>query len=201
MCYVLCTGSGNYRRSGLYAVLHSPVTSQPRHSACRRIAGGRGISRDRQRKGFHNQNMSTEQDPPAEFRPLLQDTLAAPRLSASKVTHLSRLALHNVAHDHSIVTTLYKLNAALPPASQSRISSLYVFDAIARAAKSAVNKGVGKELTNERGKGTQASLLLKLEGVVASWVDGMIDDGKGGVWVEGRVGRFSAITLDIRARS
>ncbi|KIR80410.1 protein NRD1 [Cryptococcus gattii EJB2] len=130
--------------------------------------------------------MSTEQDPPAEFRPLLQDTLAAPRLSASKVTHLSRLALHNVAHDHSIVTTLYKLNAALPPASQSRISSLYVFDAIARAAKSAVNKGVGKELTNERGKGTQASLLLKLEGVVASWVDGMIDDGKGGVWVEGR---------------
>ncbi|KAE8538913.1 hypothetical protein D1P53_005281 [Cryptococcus gattii VGV] len=130
--------------------------------------------------------MSTEQDSPAEFHSLLQDTLAAPRLSASKVTHLSRLALHNVAHDHAIVTTLYKLNAALPSASQSRISSLYVFDAIARAAKSAVNKGVGKGRTNERGKGTQASLLLKLEGVVASWVDGMIDDGKGGVWVEGR---------------
>lgn len=29
----------------------------------------------------------------------------------------------------------------------------------------------------------------------------MIDDGKGGVWAEGRVGRFSAVTLDIRATS
>lgn len=135
--------------------------------------------------------MSPPDDSPAGFHALLHDTLAAPRLSASKVSQLSRLALHNVAHDHRIVTTLYKLNAALPPASPSRISSLYVFDAVARAAKAAVSKGVGTELTNERGKGTQASLLRKLEGVVASWVDGMIDDGKRGVWVEGRVRRVT----------
>lgn len=141
--------------------------------------------------------MSPPDGPPAGFDALLHDTLAAPRLSASKVAQLSRLALHHVAHDHHIVTTLYKLNAALPPASHSRISSLYVFDAIARAAQSAASKGVGKELTNERGKGTQASLLRKLEGVVASWVDGMIDDGKGGVWIEGRVRSFRAVTLDI----
>lgn len=184
----------------MYCTPPCDVTAPPQRMSpnCR---GGEGFLSTGKGRDSTNQNMSAEQDSPAEFHSLLQDTLAAPRLSASKVTHLSRLALHNVAHDHSIVTTLYKLNAALPPASQSRISSLYVFDAIARAAKSAVNKGVGKELTNERGKGTQASLLLKLEGVVASWVDGMIDDGKGGVWVEGRVGRSSAVTLDIRATS
>lgn len=144
--------------------------------------------------------MSPPDGPPAGFDALLHDTLAAPRLSASKVAQLSRLALHHVAHDHHIVTTLYKLNAALPPASHSRISSLYVFDAIARAAQSAASKGVGKELTNERGKGTQATLLRKLEGVVASWLDGMIDDGKGGVWIEGRVRNFRAVTLDIVLR-
>lgn len=198
---MLCTGSGN-NKSGLYvlALLACDVTSPPQRMSpnCR---GGGGFLPTGKGMDSTNQNMSTEQDSPAEFHSLLQDTLAAPRLSASKVTHISRLALHNVAHDHAIVTTLYKLNAALPPASQPRISSLYVFDAIARAAKSAVNKGVGKELTNERGKGTLASLLLKLEGVVASWVDGMIDDGKGGLWVQGRVGRFTAVTLDIRATS
>jgi hypothetical protein len=30
-------------------------------------------------------------------------------------------------------------------------------------------------------------MLKKLEAVVGSWVTGMVDDGKGGVWVEGKV--------------
>ncbi len=71
-----------------------------------------------------------------------------------------------------MVSSFLRLNKSLPPAGQSRISSLYVFDAIARA-----NKGV----TGRDG------LLLKMEGVVDSWVNDMCEDGKGGVWAEGRV--------------
>jgi hypothetical protein len=30
-------------------------------------------------------------------------------------------------------------------------------------------------------------LISKMEGVVDAWVGGMVDDGKGGVWAEGKV--------------
>lgn len=44
-------------------------------------------------------------------------------------------------------------------------------------------------------------LLMKMEGVVESWVGGMVDDGKGGVWAEGRVSRCGSIleiwTIDV----
>ncbi|WWC96288.1 hypothetical protein V866_003155 [Kwoniella sp. B9012] len=121
-----------------------------------------------------------------EFDKLLTATITAPRLSGSKVQKLASQAIELVAEDYQLVTTFFKLNASLPPASQSRISSLYVFDAIARAAKSDVNKGIGTQVNKERGKGTQAGLLLKLEGVVDSWIEGLLDDGKGGLWVEGK---------------
>ncbi|WRT67944.1 uncharacterized protein IL334_004918 [Kwoniella shivajii] len=121
-----------------------------------------------------------------EFDKLLSVTVTAPRLSGSKVQKLASLSSELVAEDHHIVTTFFKLNASLPPASQSRISSLYVFDAMARGARSEVNKGIGAQVRKERGKGTQAGLLLKLEGVVDSWIEGMLEDGKGGVWTEGK---------------
>ncbi|OCF39556.1 hypothetical protein I317_06666 [Kwoniella heveanensis CBS 569] len=121
-----------------------------------------------------------------EFDALLSATITAPRLSGSKVQKLAALATQLVAEDHHIVTTFFKLNASLPSATQARISSLYVFDAIAREARSDVNKGKGKEINQQRGKGTQAGLLLKLEGVVDSWIDGMLEDGKGSLWVEGK---------------
>ncbi|KAK4684594.1 hypothetical protein P7C73_g5584, partial [Tremellales sp. Uapishka_1] len=120
------------------------------------------------------------------FDALLEATIKAPRLSGTKVKELSDQSMRLVANDHHIVTTFFRLNASLPPATQSRISSLYVFDAISRAARSAVHKGVGKEVRHERGKGSQAGLLLKMEGVVESWIGGLVDDGKGGLWVEGR---------------
>lgn len=113
--------------------------------------------------------------------------MRAPRLSGSKVTELKEMSSKLVAHDHHIVTSLLRLNTSLPPASTMRISNLYVFDAIARAAKSDIQKGIGRTVSNERGKGTQAGLLSKMEGVVDSIVEGMVDDGKGGVWSEGRV--------------
>nr|XP_019045446.1 hypothetical protein I302_05836 [Kwoniella bestiolae CBS 10118]OCF24376.1 hypothetical protein I302_05836 [Kwoniella bestiolae CBS 10118] len=121
-----------------------------------------------------------------EFDKLLTATITAPRLSGSKVQKLASLSSELVVQDHQIVTTFFKLNASLPHASQSRISSLYVFDAIARGAKSDVNKGIGAQVNKERGKGTQAGMLLKLEGVVDSWIEGLLDDGKGGVWTEGK---------------
>ncbi|WVN90585.1 uncharacterized protein L203_105825 [Cryptococcus depauperatus CBS 7841] len=121
-----------------------------------------------------------------EFDNLLSVTIRASRLSGSKVARIAELSQMLVKEDHYLVTTFYKLNASLPPTSQARISSLYVFDAIARACRSSINRGRGKEVSKQRGKGTQAGMLLKLEGIVDSWVNGMIDDGKGGVWTEGK---------------
>lgn len=117
---------------------------------------------------------------------MLDRTVRSPRLSGSKVKELQEAALKLVAHDHHLVTSLLKLNTSLPAASTQRISSLYVFDAIARAAKSA-SKADPHATNTERGRGTPASLLAKMEGVVDSWVEGMVDDGRGGVWSEGRV--------------
>ena len=48
-----------------------------------------------------------------------------------------------------------------------------MFDAIARATQKAGRMGAG--------------MLTKLEAVVSSWVTGMTDDGRGGVWIEGKV--------------
>ncbi|TXT13986.1 uncharacterized protein COLE_00179 [Cutaneotrichosporon oleaginosum] len=119
------------------------------------------------------------------FDALLEKTVTSSRLSGSKVKDLQELALKAVAHDHHLVTSLLKLNTSLPPASTARISSLYVFDAIARAAKAA-SKGTHTSVSTERGRGNPASLLAKMEGVVDEWIQGMVDDGKGGVWSDGR---------------
>ncbi|WVQ73288.1 hypothetical protein IAR50_002856 [Cryptococcus sp. DSM 104548] len=115
-----------------------------------------------------------------EFTTLLSTTINAPRLSASKVTTLANSAQFLATEAQQIIAVFYKLNSSLPPASQARVSSLYVFDAIARACK-----GKPKEKA-EGGERARAKMLSKLEGVAASWVKGMTDDGKRGVWVEGK---------------
>lgn len=127
---------------------------------------------------------------PQAFDTLLERTVVNNRLSGSKVKELQDLALKAVAHDHHLVTSLLKLNTSLPPASTARISSLYVFDAIARAAKAAAK---GTQVSTERGRGTPAGLLAKMEGVVDDWIQGMVDDGKGGVWSDGRVSLAPAL--------
>ncbi|EIW67679.1 hypothetical protein TREMEDRAFT_74479 [Tremella mesenterica DSM 1558] len=111
------------------------------------------------------------------FESLLSTTILAPRLSGSKVQELTKLSNQLANQDSQLVTAFYKLNKGLPPCSQARISSLYVFDAIAREARKNVDKA---------GKGRPVGLLVKMEGVVDSWVEGMLQDGKGGVWAEGR---------------
>ncbi|EJT51154.1 hypothetical protein A1Q1_07618 [Trichosporon asahii var. asahii CBS 2479] len=103
------------------------------------------------------------------FDDLLDRTVRAPRLSGTKVGELRDMAKSLAAqHSDDIVAILTRTNASLQPASTSRISSLYVFDAIARAAKS------------------DAALLGKMEAAVGGFVDSIIDNGKGGVWSEGR---------------
>jgi protein NRD1 len=87
--------------------------------------------------------------------------------------------------DTEVVTTFYRVNAALPPASPGRISSLYVFDAIARAARKDADREKEKGKARE-GRG-MTGLISKMEGVADAWVGGMVDDGKGGVWAEGKV--------------
>lgn len=109
------------------------------------------------------------------FDDLLDRTVRAPRLSGTKVGELRDMAKQLAPqHGADIVDILTKTNASLKPASTSRISSLYVFDAIARAAKS------------------DAALLGKMEAAVGGFVDSIIDNGKGGVWSEGRVSRAGA---------
>lgn len=110
---------------------------------------------------------------PQSFLKLLDTTVRAPRLSGTKTKQLAQdsVTIPN-SHDTKVVSTFLKLNNSLAPACQQRISSLYVFDAIARENK----KVAGKE-----------GFMSKMEGVVESWVRGMVDNGKGGVWTEGRV--------------
>ena len=118
---------------------------------------------------------------------MLDSTVTAPRLSGTKVQSLTAqaLALSNQNLDADLITRFFRLNKGLPPTSTSRISSLYVFDAIVRGAKSASGKDKGK------GKaGGAMGLLNKMEGVVESWVTGMTEDGKGGIWTEGKVSRW-----------
>lgn len=107
------------------------------------------------------------------FLKLLDTTVKASRLSGTKTKQLSQDSLKIPAsYDTKIVSSFLKLNNSLKPASQQRISSLYVFDAIARA-----NKG-------QKGR---EGFMEKMEGVVDSWVRGMLTDGQSGAWVEGRV--------------
>lgn len=114
-------------------------------------------------------------------------TLAAPRLSGSKIGTLTTLSQQLTAQnlDTDLVTSFYRANNALPPAGQGRISSLYVFDAIARAARAGANK------EKERGKAREGrgmtGLVTKMEGVAESWVGGMMLDAQGQPWVEGKV--------------
>lgn len=115
---------------------------------------------------------STSADAQA-FLKLLDTTVKASRLSGTKTKQLSQDSLKIPAsYDTKIVSSFLKLNNSLKPASQQRISSLYVFDAIARA-----NKG-------QKGR---EGFMEKMEGVVDSWVRGMLTDGHSGAWVEGRV--------------
>ncbi|TCD71753.1 hypothetical protein EIP91_005519 [Steccherinum ochraceum] len=101
------------------------------------------------------------------FEPMLKEVVNAKRLSASKIGKLTEIAQKNMQHDTQLVSILYRTHKSLPPAS--KIHSLYVFDALARSARSQVNK---QNLTADSDSGNAATFLLKVDGVL----DGLFQD-------------------------
>lgn len=63
--------------------------------------------------------------------------------------------------DAQLVSALYRTHKALP--NSSKISSLYVFDALARAAK---HQAVKRNYPVNVDKGNPATFMLKLEGIL-----------------------------------
>lgn len=90
--------------------------------------------------------------------------------------------------DTQMISLLYRTHKALPPSS--KVSSLYVFDSIARAAhRTKTKKGLVADLNNPIGNA--ASFLVRLEGMLDGLVDDMLvhgpPEGKASVRSSGRV--------------
>jgi hypothetical protein len=73
--------------------------------------------------------------------------------------HLAHLS----QDDTQLVSILYRTHKSLP--ATAKVSSLYVFDALSRAARNQVTKhGLTGDINSE--KGNPATFLLKVEGVL-----------------------------------
>ncbi|TFK39832.1 hypothetical protein BDQ12DRAFT_681310 [Crucibulum laeve] len=110
-------------------------------------------------------------EPMKEFESVLKEVVNAKRLSASKMSKLTEIALKSMEHDTKLVATLYRTHRSLPTAA--KVHSLYVFDALARAARHQANKhNLAADPSSQ--KGNCATFLLKLEGIVESLFQDMI---------------------------
>ncbi|KAF8216614.1 hypothetical protein K438DRAFT_1703646 [Mycena galopus ATCC 62051] len=107
----------------------------------------------------------------SEFETALKEVVLAKRLSASKMNNLTEIALKSMQDDTQLVSILYRTHKSLQPAA--KVSSLYVFDALARAARSQVVKQNLSGDINAR-KGNCATFLLKVEGVLEGLFQDMI---------------------------
>ncbi|KAG2011822.1 hypothetical protein CC2G_011892 [Coprinopsis cinerea AmutBmut pab1-1] len=109
----------------------------------------------------------------SEFESSLKELVQAKRLSASKITKLTEMAMGSLEHDTQMVSTLYRTHKSL--AKEHKISSLYVFDALARAAKSKANKlGLTVPEDTTGLSGNAATFLSKLGGVVEGLYQDML---------------------------
>ncbi|KAJ6518900.1 hypothetical protein C8R45DRAFT_885111 [Mycena sanguinolenta] len=107
----------------------------------------------------------------SEFEKALKEVVLAKRLSASKMNNLTEIALKSMQDDTQLVSILYRTHKSLQPAA--KVSSLYVFDALARAARSQVVKqGLTGDINSR--KGNAATFLLKVEGVLEGLFQDMI---------------------------
>jgi protein NRD1 len=153
----------------------------------------------------------------------------AKRLSASKMGKLTEIAMKSMEvrnsffsedvlcsyrplpfgdstlqNDTQLVSILYRTHKSLPAAA--KVSSLYAFDALARAARSQVNKhGLTGDINSE--KGNCATFLLKIEGVLDGLFQDMIMAGSPETKVssslltlpfQGRHGRIIRVVLPYR---
>ncbi|KAL5536724.1 hypothetical protein ACEPAF_547 [Sanghuangporus sanghuang] len=104
-----------------------------------------------------------------EFESRLKEVVNAKRLSASRMEKLTELSMKLMENDTQLVSILYRTHKSLP--ASAKISSLYVFDALCRAARSQVVK---RNLTGsiDAKKGNCATFLLKIDSVL----DGLFQD-------------------------
>ncbi|KAI0773309.1 hypothetical protein BD413DRAFT_473153, partial [Trametes elegans] len=104
-----------------------------------------------------------------DFESALKDVVKAKRISQSKMNSLTEVALKCMDNDTRMVSILYRQHKGLPPGA--KVSSLYAFDALARAARHRVNK---TNMTGDlnSGSGNCATFLLRMEGIL----DGLFQD-------------------------
>ncbi|KAB5592537.1 Rpb7-binding protein seb1 [Ceratobasidium theobromae] len=108
------------------------------------------------------------------FDAQLKAVVGARRLSGSKVAALTTLALSSMQSDTQLLSLMLRTHKALPPAS--KVPSLYVFDAVARAAhRTAAKHALVANLASPTGNA--ASFLLRLQGILDSLVDDMLAHG------------------------
>jgi protein NRD1 len=119
----------------------------------------------------------------------LKAVVTAKRLSSSKMTALTELAVEKMhvsplftlvcsadlfQADTQMISLLYRTHKALPPSN--KVSSLYVFDSIARAAhRTKTKKGLVADLNNSIGNA--ASFIVRLEGMLDGLVEDMLTNG------------------------
>ncbi|KAJ7623137.1 hypothetical protein FB45DRAFT_1031082 [Roridomyces roridus] len=107
----------------------------------------------------------------SDFEAALKEVVHAKRLSASKMNNLTEIALKSMQNDTQLVSILYRTHKALQP--PAKVSGLYVFDALARAARTQVVKqGLTGDINTPIGN--CATFLLKLEGVLEGLIRDMI---------------------------
>ncbi|TFK48550.1 hypothetical protein OE88DRAFT_1664435 [Heliocybe sulcata] len=109
-----------------------------------------------------------------EFEAALKDVVQGKHLSASKMNKLTEVALKYMENDTQLVSILYRTHKNL--STRAKISSLYAFDALARAARHKANKHAAPGDTDS-GKGNCATFLLKVEGVLEGLFQDMISSG------------------------
>ncbi|KAI1791809.1 hypothetical protein LXA43DRAFT_1009249 [Ganoderma leucocontextum] len=105
-----------------------------------------------------------------DFETALREVVTAKRLSQSKMTSLTEIALRCMENDTQMVSILYRTHKGL--SSGGKTCSLYAFDALARAARHQVNKNDSNPADAKRGLGNSATFLTKIEGVL----DGLFQD-------------------------
>ncbi|KAG8694825.1 hypothetical protein FRC09_009576, partial [Ceratobasidium sp. 395] len=111
---------------------------------------------------------------PNAFEDQLKVVVTAKRLSSSKMTALTELAVENMQSDTEMISLMYRLHKTLP--APNKVSSLYVFDAIARAAhRQKTKNNLVADLNSS--VGNAASFLVRLEGVLDGLVEDMITHG------------------------
>ncbi|KAF9006109.1 hypothetical protein BDQ17DRAFT_1423815 [Cyathus striatus] len=128
--------------------------------------------------------MSTVED----FEALLKDVIQAKRLSASKMQKLTETALKIMDKDTQVVSILYRTH--MGTSGPAKLHSLYVFDALARAARHQVNKH-GFIADSKSQTGNCASFLLKAEGVVEGVLRDTVLSGNS----ESKVSGISALLI------